>query len=117
MKSFFSVKTIESTNIYFLTMEKLKILRENNEEIDKALTLYEFKTLRPRSEYSNENLRPLDVEFYFEKTLVTQGAKIHRENILKNIAYTIMIKNRISRKTQTSKFQALLSRTRGKSYA
>ena len=71
MKSFFSVKTIEPTNIYFLTMEKLKILRENNEEIDKALTLYEFKTLRPRSEYSNENLRPLDVEFYFEKTLVT----------------------------------------------
>lgn len=94
MKSHFTIRTTESTHIYFLTTEQLKELRENNDEIDKALSAYEFTKIR------QENLHPLNISHYLEIFDEELREQISRETKLKNITYSIMIRNSIKKHSQ-----------------
>lgn len=79
-------------------MEKVKHLRENNEEIDKVFSIYEFKKIR------QGNLHPINMGHFLEKRNESLRGELLRENIFKNVAFSIIIKNRISRQSQLNKF-------------
>lgn len=90
-RSSFTIRACEPTQVYFLTLDKIRDLRENNDEIDLALTRYEFVKIR------KDNYFQVNIGHFLTKDNQHLKGEIKRENILKNIVLSIIIKNRLKK--------------------